>query len=177
MTCNRVRFSSASASFTFASATRISGFSFSAWVSRSSRPGLSSSLPLAALSGAAVEERCTCVPGTDSVLGCCGCCPWAVGPPASRTAVSTAGLTRPRLFARVRIAFLLLSGVLQHHEQPAVVRLDGQVLVRSGVERLAVAAHRRLVIALLGDVAVAGLAVGFRPRLRAVERLPLLRQR
>src|SRR5262249_45603696 len=141
----------------FASATRMSGWTFSAWASSSARLPFSGAAGLPEF-GAGSSPSC----GRGLVGG------WPTSSPPTTSSTN-------RLIAGLRILFLLFTGLFQGHDQPVVAGRNLQVLLGSHVETVAVAAQGRLPVALLGRVAIARPAVQGRPPAQAVER-PLLQQ-
>src|SRR5215831_16013812 len=178
VTCKRVRFSSASAKVTLAAATRRSGLFFSASVNISSSFDLFDCVLSFAggrapgCPGGAPGARGRATGGR--AAGCPGCagkdCPTPI------LALANTVATASELTTSLRMIVLLLSGVLDRHEQPIVVRRDGQVLFRSVVERVGVTAQRRLRIIFLLHVGIGGLPVQFAALVVAVEGVPFLHE-
>src|SRR5437660_1103236 len=116
-----MRLSSASASRTLASATRMSGLFLRAWASISSRVGGFLSLSLPKLSLTFFWISAVCELAWFAMIN-----------------------TRPRemLTINERIIFLLLSSFFKGHDKPIIIGTDSQVLRRSGVEGLAITTER-----------------------------------
>src|SRR4051812_6749193 len=136
MTIDRARSSSAAAVLSRASATLMSGLLTRARSSHSSScdfafPVVVPPLPLPVLLD---EDPVPDPPG--------GRCPKAGTAP--RHSANRPASGAERLLMIFRILFLLLTGVLDGHQQPVVVGGDGQVFLRGGFEGSAVAAQGRL---------------------------------